>query len=150
MGIGPSKQNCRDILLLQRMLGKLHHFCRLRTLVSACMAILIACASLVPLAARSLIEPDSSCCRKGMKGCCKKGMAKPVAGPLLSAKSCEADCGRVTLGGVIASGFIPPSAECSARPLEKSASLCAVEAVPAVHLSDHSLQQRPPPPSTLG
>jgi hypothetical protein len=132
------------ILLSTRMLGKKDTYCLERAVMAACLALLLTSASLVPSSARSFSESTSSCCRSRAKCSCRKN-AKGPSGPTLSRKSCGGECGRLTLGGIAASRFLQPSSRALAPPVEILTSVCDSESAPAAHLSDHSLQQRPPP-----
>ena len=125
------------------MLGKKETYRLVRALMAACLALVLSSASLVQLSAGSF-SGSTSCGRSKAKCCCNKS-AKAPSGPAVSSRSCETGCCKLTLGGVVASGFVQPSSRAVAPQAGMLARLSDGETAPAPRLSDHSLQQRPPP-----
>ena len=125
------------------MLGKKETYRLVRALMAACLALVLSSASLVQLSAGSF-SGSTSCGRSQAKCCCRKG-AKAPAGHAVSSRSCESDCCQLTLGGIATSGFVQPSSRVMAPQAGMLTGVRDGETVAALHLSDHSLQQRPPP-----
>ena len=127
------------------MLGRKDSFCLTRTIVAACLALVLSFVFFAPLAARSLIASSSSCCRNRVRCWCHKKSLQPPTGPAVSSRLCGNDCGRLTLGSIGPSGFVPPSSRSWARPTEILGRAPVCESVSAENAADYALQQRPPP-----
>jgi hypothetical protein len=116
-----------------------------RSLIAAGLAVLFSFASLTPLAATAL-TPVTGCATKA-KCCCRK--AHHTEGPAISGRTCQSDCGRITLGGSGITIYAQPRTGTSSLVIASAGLAPAAPVFAHLQRPAGSLRQRPPPSQLL-
>jgi hypothetical protein len=112
-----------------------------RRFVAAGLGVLFSFASLTPLAAGAF-QPAARCGSK-TKCCCHK--AHGTGGPAIASRSCQSECGRVTLGGNGITVYAQPRTGPSSPVIAVADGARRTEFFAHLLRPAASLRQRPPP-----
>ena len=112
-----------------------------RSFVAVGLGLLFVLASLTPLTAGALTTVAR--CASKTKCCCRK--AHGTDGPAISSRSCQSECGRITLGGNGITVYAQPRTGPSSPVIAVADSVLPNEFSAHVLCTAGSHRQRPPP-----
>jgi hypothetical protein len=114
---------------------------RARGFVAACLSLLFSFGFLTPLAAG--VFTTAAHCGSNAKCCCRK--AHGPGGPAISGRSCQSECGRVTLGGNGITIYAQPRTSPASPVIALSGRALPTEFFAHLLRPAASHRQRPPP-----
>jgi hypothetical protein len=112
-----------------------------RSFVAACLSLLFSFGCLTPLAAGAF-TPSASC-GSNAQCCCRK--AHRSGGIAISGRSCQSECGRVTLGGNGITVYAQPRTSAASPVIVPSGRALPTEFFAHLFRPAASHRQRPPP-----
>jgi len=113
----------------------------IRSFVAVGLGLLFVLASLTPLMAGGFASVAR--CASKTKCCCRK--AHGTDGPAISSRSCQSECGRITLGGNGITVYAPPRTGRWSPVIAVAASVLPNEFSAHILSTAGSHRQRPPP-----
>ena len=112
-----------------------------RSFVAVGLGVLFVLASLTPLTAGALTTVSR--CASKTKCCCRK--AHGTDGPAISSRSCQTECGRITLGGTGVTVYAQPRTGSTSPVIALADSVLPTEFLAHLLCTAGSHRQRPPP-----